>query len=112
MAINNNMLGFAIVGGAVVILLGYMAYLQVDIKTYPDVEIAAAGGLGNDPGFGDHNYSTPENSLCDVINLPHRYPTVSGGNITSLIHHGLSPLRQSKGMDQRWITRPPGEVMW
>lgn len=112
MAINNNTLGFIIGGGALALLLGYCAYLSVDIKTYPDVEIAAASGFAANPGFHSTEYSSPQNSLCDVKNMPHRYPTVSGGNITALIHHGLSPLRQSKGMDQRWITRPPGEVMW
>jgi hypothetical protein len=114
MAINNRTLEFAVVGIALAVLLGYFAFLSVDVQTYPDVEIAATGGFANGTpvGMKPSEYSTPENSLVPVVNLPHRYPTVPGGNVTCLIHHGLSPLRMSKGMDQKWITRPPAEVMW
>jgi hypothetical protein len=114
MAINKDYIPFIVTGVAAAMLLGYFAYLNVDIKTYPDVEIAANGGIGGQslPHFGPTEHLDAENSLVPVVNLPHRYPNVSGGNITCLIHHGLSPLRMSKGMDQKWITRPPSEVMW
>jgi hypothetical protein len=107
---DKNLVPFVVTGAALVVLLGYFAYLSVDVKTYPDVEIASAIDIG--PAFMPSEHMTPENSLVPMVNLPHRYPTASGSNITCLIHHGLSPLRMSKGMDQRWITRPPAEVMW
>jgi len=114
MAINKDYIPIIVTGAAAAILLGYFAYLNVDVKTYPDVEIAAGAGLAA-PMFGNSlkgEFSTAENSLCPVVNLPHRYPNVSGGNITAIIHRGWSPLRMSKGMDQRWITKPPAEAMW
>lgn len=46
------------------------------------------------------------------IMLPHRYPNVSGGNISSLIHHGMSQLCKPAPQDTAWIERPPGEVAW
>jgi hypothetical protein len=116
MAINKDMVPFAVAGIALVAFLGYFAWLSVDVQTYPDVELSAGGGFGSphDTPLNMHNseYSTEYNSTVPVVNLPHRYPTVPGGNITCLIHHGLSPLRMSKGMDQRWITAPPGNEMW
>jgi hypothetical protein len=115
MVISKDYVPFMVVGVAAAALMGYFAYLQLNVEdqTYPDVEIAVGGGF-NHPILPNVNteYSTPENSLCQVVTLPHRYPQVSGGNITALIHHGWSPLRMSKGMDSRWITRPPAEVMW
>jgi hypothetical protein len=114
MAMDKNTIPLVVVGVGLVALFGYFAYLSVDIKTYPDVEIAANGGIGGrpEPSYMPSEYMSPENHIVPVVNLPHRYPNVSGGNITCLIHHGLSPLKMSKGMDQKWITRPPAEVMW
>jgi|HubBroStandDraft_2_1064218.scaffolds.fasta_scaffold10460_9 hypothetical protein len=115
MAINKDIIPFAVVGIAAAALFGYYAHLSVDVETYPDVEIAAGGGFDHGAPIGNmapSEYSRPANSLVPVTTMRHRYPTNPGGNITCLIHHGLSPLRQSKGMDQRWITRPPAEVMW
>jgi hypothetical protein len=115
MAINKDFIPFAVAAGGLVLLLGYYAFLSVDVQTYPDIEIVAGGGFAHGAPMGNmqpSEYSTPPNSLIPVKNMPHRYPTVPGSNITCLIHHGLSPLRMSKGMDQKWITRPPAEVMW
>ena len=114
MAINKDYVPFVVAGVGLALLLGYFATLSVNVQTYPDVEITAGGGFahGNAINMHETEYSTPENSLVPVVNLPHRYPIVPGGNITCLIHHGLSPLRMSKGMDQRWITRPPADQMW
>jgi hypothetical protein len=114
MATSKDFIPFAVVGIAAAALFGYFAHLSVDVQTYPDVEIAAGGGFEHGTPLGMHEteYSTDKNSIVPTVKMPHRYPNVSGGNITCLIHHGLSPLRMSKGMDQRWITRPPAEVMW
>jgi hypothetical protein len=114
MVTNKDIIPFAVCGIALAALFGYFAHLSVDVETYPDIEVSAGGGFahGTPIGMSEREYSSAENSLVPVVNLPHRYPTVPGSNITCLIHHGLSPLRQSKGMDQRWITRPPAEVMW
>lgn len=111
MAINKDYIPVIVVGVAAAALLVYSAQFMIDVKTYPDVEIVAGGGF-NHPVVAPSEYSVPANSQGKVVNLPHRYPTISGGNITALVHHGWSPLRMSKGMDQKWITCPPAEQMW
>lgn len=42
----------------------------------------------------------------------HRYPSVSGGSISTLIHQGFDALRRPAPQDDDWRTQPPGEVMW
>jgi hypothetical protein len=42
----------------------------------------------------------------------HKYPIVSGGNVSTLIHHGMDALRRPAPQDDDWRTRPPAEVMW
>lgn len=39
----------------------------------------------------------------------HRYPTVTGTNISTLIHHGYSPLMVPSSRDYEWMTEPPSE---
>lgn len=112
MAISKNEIGFVIVGLAAVVVFGYMAYMNVDIETYPDVEVAASARLDAPVGMADHEYVTPGNSRVPVINMPHRYPNVSGGNISALIHYGMAPLRKRAPHDSKWIECPPAEVMY
>lgn len=112
MATSDTAMGLGIIGVGVVILLGYLAYLSVDVETYPDVEISAGAGLDAPSGMNSNEFVSSSNSLVSVVNLPHRYPTVTGGNITSLIHHGLEPLRKRAPRDSRWIECPPAEVMY
>jgi hypothetical protein len=46
------------------------------------------------------------------IFTPHRYPAVSGGNITALIHQGFSGMSQPAPQDADWFEEPPGrEIM-
>jgi hypothetical protein len=42
----------------------------------------------------------------------HKYPEVSGGNISTLIHQGMSALCKPAPQDNDWITRPPAEVQF
>lgn len=39
----------------------------------------------------------------------HRYPTVSGTNISTLIHHGYSPMMCPNPRDGQWMVNPPSE---
>lgn len=39
----------------------------------------------------------------------HRYPTITGTNINTLIHRGYSPLMVPSNRDYDWFTRPPGD---
>jgi hypothetical protein len=112
MATNETLLGLGIIGAAVAIVLGYAAHVSVQVETYPDVEIAANGGVNAPLSKGTTEYLRPANSIGDVVYTPHRYPNVSGSNITALIHHGLDPLCKRAPSDSKWIEQPPAEVMW
>lgn len=62
---------------------------------------------------GDH-YFHPGYVVSDQqqIFTPHRYPTVSGGNITALIHKGFSSMGQPAPQDDDWLIEPPGREMF
>lgn len=38
-----------------------------------------------------------------------KYPTVSGTNVNTLIHHGYSPLMVPSVQDYAWYVRPPAD---
>jgi hypothetical protein len=112
MAINRHEMGVLILIGAVAIILGYTAYLKVDVQDYPSAEVSFGGGM-NMPVFTmTHGFVTGNENIEGVTNLPHRYPNVSGGNITALIHRGWSPMRKRAPHDSKWIECPPAEVMF
>lgn len=109
----NKAIAVGIVGVGLVVLFGYLAYVNVDVKTQPDIEIAASARLSEPAiGMGRFEYVTPANAQGPVVTLPHRYPTLTGCNITTLINHGFEPLRKSAPSDSRWIEQPPGDVMF
>jgi hypothetical protein len=62
---------------------------------------------------GDHyfhpNYCVPGQTQ---IWTAHRYPAVSGGNISTLIHHGMDRLKVPAPQDDDWIKNSPAEVMF
>jgi hypothetical protein len=60
-----------------------------------------------DPGFPVH---LPLADRTYLKNLPHRYPTVSGTNISTLIHRGYSPLMVPAKRDYAWLVNPPSEA--
>lgn len=103
-----------------VVLLGvllYAAYTNTDRTGQPRYEaptgLTAAFGVIDSLDTGDH-YFHPAHCVDGqgVVFTAHRYPYVSGGNISTLIHQGLDALRQPAPQDADWIERPPGEVMW
>lgn len=107
------------VGVAVVVVLIYIAHNESNDKGQPRYEntVVTAGMNAMLPidrlDTGDHyfhpNYCVPGQTQ---IFLPHRYPSVSGGNISTLIHHGMDRLARRAPQDSDWIERPPAEVMW
>lgn len=46
------------------------------------------------------------------VSLKHRYPTVSGTNISTLIHRGYSPMMVPTPRDYDWLVNPPTESMF
>jgi hypothetical protein len=39
----------------------------------------------------------------------HRYPTISGTNVNTLIHRGYSPMMVPSSADYDWYVRPPSD---
>lgn len=112
MATSKNMIVVGVVGLGLVALFGYLAYVNVDVQTFPDVEVAARAGFDGTLAMGPREYITQSNSLVPLVNTPHRYPNTTGDNISALIHHGMDPLRKRAPRDSRWIECPPAEVMY
>lgn len=118
MPLNEKQLGMLLVGAAVVGVLAYIAHNESNAETAPryDSPLAAVGvsaSVIDRLDTGDHyfhpNYCVPGQTQ---IYTPHRYPVVSGGNISTLIHHGMDRLAVDAPQDNEWIKRPPAEVMW
>jgi hypothetical protein len=95
----------------------YLGYRQSDdANTQPryEGEAATAGLSGVFQVFehlntGDHyfhpGYCTDGQS---VRFTPHRYPAISGGNITALIHQGFDAMKYTAPQDSDWMQQPPG----
>jgi hypothetical protein len=90
-------------------------------------------GGGQTGGFNaPPKQPAPEDDLHDLLNphpdhpvichrddhhagyvyTPHRYPRVTGGEITAVIHRGFSPMRVPNKADIQWLIAPPSEVMF
>jgi hypothetical protein len=111
MATNNTLISFGIIGAAVALLCGYMAHISVNVETYPDIEVTTTTGF-DAPSLGSTELLRQGNSLTPMSFTPHRYPSTAGQNITTLIHHGLTPLSKHAPHDSKWIECPPANVMW
>lgn len=120
MRVSNGQVACLLAAVAGVAVLVYFAHLATEDngKNQPRYE----GRLGTAGLFnvivdsmdtGDH-YFHP--NMCHLgqtqIFLPHRYPQISGGNITALIHKGFEPMRRKAPQDADWIEHPPGTEMW
>jgi hypothetical protein len=58
---------------------------------------------------GDHYFHPGYCTTGQTVGFtPHRYPVVSGGNITTLIHQGFDSLRYTAPQDGDWLEQPPG----
>jgi hypothetical protein len=120
MPLNEKDLGLIAVGVAIVGVLVYIAYDQTDRTgqpRYQNTPVTASLSVMDTAidalDTGDH-YFHP--AFCapgqTQIFIPHKYPAVSGGNISTLIHQGMDALRRDAPQDDDWLKRPPGEVMW
>lgn len=90
-------------------------------------------GGGKTGGFNaPPKQPVPEDDLHDMLNphpehpvichrdshhhgyvyTPHRYPRVSGGEITAVIHRGFSTMRVPDVADVQWMIAPPSEVQF
>lgn len=116
--------GMIAAGGAFVIVLGMIAHQQSGEVIVPEVQTEAQfSGLGLDLG-GQLNLGTnlsldrllhfyhpgydPWPGGQKLVTLPHRYPHVSGGNISTVIHRGMSAMCKGSP-DNAWRIFPPSE---
>ena len=53
------------------------------------------------PGYDPQPHATP------VTNSPHRYPAISGGNLSSVMHNGWSRASMSAPAGDDWRRNPP-----
>jgi hypothetical protein len=113
-------MGVLAVGALLVAVIGYIAHDQAGGN--PKDGFVETAGTETNPNLGnvidrldtgDHyfhpNYSTPDQQLGF---LPHRYPYVSGANITAVINHGLDALRRPSPVDDSWRVGAPAEQAW
>jgi hypothetical protein len=113
--LNERDLGIIAVGATVIVLILFMTRLQMDDgeKGQPryEGELGTSGISGvyiESLDTGDH-YFHPNHCVPgqDQIFTPHRYPSISGGNITALIHRGFDPMRRLAPQDSDWMIKPP-----
>jgi len=55
-------------------------------------------------------FCQPEAHHAGYTYTPHRYPRMTGGEITALIHRGFSPMRVPNVADVQWLIASPSEV--
>lgn len=111
-------LGLLAVGGVTLALIVMVARQRTSTgQPRYSVDEAAMAGLGvtaiDSLDTGDH-YFHPAYCVPGQTQIftQHRYPAVSGGNISTMIHHGMDRLKCPAPQDDDWIKRPPGEVMF
>jgi hypothetical protein len=86
---------------------------------FPAPEKQAAGDADLDP-FTSHTLDGHPGHVCEIRDhhagytyTPHRFPRITGGEITAVIHRGFAPMRIPQNTpDATWIVSPPSEVMY
>jgi hypothetical protein len=107
------------VAAGIIILgaLGVAAFSVSANADYPAPAKQAAGDADLDP-FEPHTLDGHPGHVCKPHHAgytytPHRYPRMTGGEITAIIHRGFSPMRiPANTPDATWISSPPSEVMY
>jgi uncharacterized membrane protein YagU involved in acid resistance len=85
---------------------GTHGFNQPPRQPQPDDDLARM----TDPHPDHPLFCQPEDHHAGYTYTPHRYPRVTGGEITALIHRGFSPMRVPRSADVQWLIAPPSEV--
>jgi len=118
MRLDSRDLGLLAAGSALVLLFAWVGWLRDESTTQPryEGELGIAGlanAIVDGLDTGDHyfhpNYCVPGQTQ---IFTAHKYPIIPGGNITALMHHGISRMSKPAPQDDDWRIMPPGEAMW
>ncbi len=81
-------------------------FSQPPRQPQPDDDLAALV----DPHPDHPLFCQPQDHHAGYVYTPHRFPRVTGGEITALIHRGFSPMRIPAEADVQWLIAPPSEV--
>jgi len=112
--------GLMIAGGLILAGgLGLVAFTVSGNADYPAPEKQVPGDADLDP-FTAHTLDGHPGHVCEIRDhhagytyTVHRYPRVTGGEITAVIHRGFAPMRiPANTPDAGWIASPPSEVMF
>ena len=99
------------VGAVTIVVLGlaYVIYSNSG-DNHMGIEPALVGldGQAEDAPFHPSNVVPGQQQIY----LPHRYPGISGANISCVIHNGFDSLRVPARQDTKWIEGSPAEVQW
>lgn len=115
MAISKHECGVIAVAALAVGIIVYYAYtVQEQPVEPPDKAIVGATFNETLDSMSQEEFFRPNNTISGqvVVYTKHRYPTVTGGNISTLIHRGYSAVRRKPQMDAGWFMQPPGDVEW
>jgi hypothetical protein len=123
MQVDARDLGLITVGVGLVLLIAYVGNDQTQKTGQPRYSSSAGQGLTTGLDVIDKavdSLDTGDHYFHPVFCVPgqtqiftkHKYPEVSGGNISTLIHQGMDALRKPAPQDNDWITRPPAEVQF
>jgi hypothetical protein len=113
--------GLILAGAGFIVLLVMLAHsrtntgqprYQQESAAMASMAVTMLGIDGLDTG--DH-YFHPAHCVPGQTQIftQHKYPVVSGGNISTLIHRGgFDRLAKPAPQDDDWLKRPPAEVMF
>jgi hypothetical protein len=101
----------AIIAG---VLLQMMKTSKTGGFTQPQKQPRPDDDLGRlvDPHPDHPLFCQPHQHHSGYTYTPHRYPRVTGGEITAAIHGGFSSMRVPNVADVQWLIAPPSEVMF
>lgn len=96
------------------IVLGGLALIFCGVRSTPRGGLRQPAAVAEDVNFWYEPLARPvvgpDEHVGGVVNTPHRYPRVVGGEISNLIHNGFSTLTLPHEKDMTWLSSPPGEV--
>lgn len=123
MSLNSNEIAMLCVGAVGIVILVYKAYDQTDDMPIPQTQgERQMMGFGNAPGMAveagapldmsvNTHFWNPDFDDCTepqpVIQTPHRYPAVPGGNVSTIMHKGFSAFMHDSPSGNDWRITPP-----
>jgi hypothetical protein len=119
MQVDNRDLALIGVGAAFILLLAYVGYTRTGKTGQPrytspgGAVTAGLFGVVDSLDTGEH-YFHPAHCVPGQTQIftQHKYPDISGGNISTIIHQGMDRLGKSAPQDDDWLKHPPAEVMF